>query len=268
LSSAETPANPAAQPVAAAPFDLLTAPASWAIIDFISDLHLQADEASTAEAWGGYLAQTPADALFILGDLFEVWVGDDALEPGSFERQCAERLHHAAQRTAVYFMHGNRDFLVGQAAMRACGATLIKDPTVLAFAGERWLLSHGDALCLADAEYQAFRAKVRGEAWQREFLAQSLATRKGVARQMRAESDARRQTGFDPGDVDGMAAAHWLESADCRTLIHGHTHRPATHALAPALQRVVLSDWDCSANPPRAEVLRLTALGLTRIPLV
>ena len=249
------------------PVALLTAPTAWQSIDFISDLHLQAGEPATAQAFERYLQQTRCDALFILGDLFEVWVGDDALESGSFEQRCARWLHEASRRMPVYFMHGNRDFLAGGRAMAAWGATLLQDPTVLAFASQRWLLSHGDALCLTDTDYMAFRATVRADAWQRDFLARPLAQRRDLARQMRTQSAARKQSARDLGDVDNPAAIAWLRAASCQTLIHGHTHRPADHVLGSTLSRVVLSDWDCAATPPRAEALRLTARGPQRIAL-
>jgi len=139
----------------------LQAPASWRAADVISDLHLHAADPDTYDAWRGYMRETPADAVFILGDLFDVWVGDDvATEPG-FAADCAAVLQAAAGRIAVFFMHGNRDFLVGDGFVQACRTTLLPDPTVLGFAGRRWLLTHGDALCLADADYLRFRAALK-----------------------------------------------------------------------------------------------------------
>jgi UDP-2,3-diacylglucosamine hydrolase len=164
-------------------------------------------------------------------------------------------------------MHGNRDFLVGQALMTSCGATLLADPTVLDFDGQRWLLSHGDALCLDDTEYLQFRRQVQQPAWQEAFLAKPLAERKAIARSLRTQSEARKHSGAVYADVDNTAARQWLQAAGAQTLIHGHTHRPANHDLGQGLQRVVLSDWDAAATPPRAEVLRLNASGLQRLPL-
>ncbi|QHE86817.1 UDP-2,3-diacylglucosamine diphosphatase [Hydrogenophaga sp. BPS33] len=260
----------------------LIAPAGWQAVDFMSDLHLQSGEPETFDTWTRYLrspASQRGDALFILGDLFEVWIGDDVLSAHAttsaeplFWRACAAELHAFSAHTPVYFLHGNRDFLLGPAALNACGMHGLSDPTVLAFLGQRWLLSHGDELCLADTDYMRFRAQVRTPEWQRSFLAQPLARREGIARDMRTQSEARkRSTGHDPNlwaDVDTAAARDWLQRADAHTLIHGHTHRPATHALGEGgLQRVVLSDWDLRAAPPRAEVLRLDAQGLRRLPL-
>ena len=240
----------------------LIAPPHWRAIDFISDLHLQASEPETFSAWTRYLQTTQAGALFILGDLFEVWVGDDvaaatASSPDSFERQCAAHLHQAAQRLDIFFMHGNRDFLVGQEFLRQCGATLLSDPTVLCFDQQRWLLSHGDALCLADTDYQQFRKMVRSEAWQTEFLGKPLEERQTIARGLRAQSEARKKLGLPVVDVDAEMAMQWLRDAGSNTLIHGHTHQPANHDMGQGLQRIVLSDWDGAALPPRAQVLQL-----------
>ncbi len=260
----------------------LNAPANWQAVDFISDLHLQAIEPATFAVFQRYLQVPPvrpADALFILGDLFEVWVGDDVLDgqaPASdeqrFQRACAAALLAHSQTTPVFFMHGNRDFLLGGQGLQACGMQGLTDPTVLVFHGQRWLLSHGDALCLDDTDYMRFRAQVRQPQWQSEFLAQPLAQRQAVARELRSQSEARkRNTGNDPSlwaDVDAHAAREWLLQSQAHTLIHGHTHRPAAHALGEKLQRVVLSDWDAGATPPRAEVLRLDAQGLHRLPLM
>jgi UDP-2,3-diacylglucosamine hydrolase len=247
--------------------ELIAAP-TWRAIDFISDLHLQASEAATFNVWQQYMQSTPADAVFILGDLFEVWVGDDALQGGSFELQCADVIRQTAAHVPVFFMHGNRDFLVGSALMGLCHTRLLDDPTVLIFAGQRWLLSHGDALCIDDLPYMQFRAQVRSPEWQQAFLARPLAERQAVARGLRQQSEARKQSGAEYADVDSQAARQLLQDAHGLTLIHGHTHKPAEHDLGGGMTRVVLSDWDADAQPARAEVLRLTADGLQRITLV
>lgn len=251
----------------------MPAPNQWRAIDLISDLHLQAAEPLTVAAWQGYMGRTSADALFILGDLFEVWVGDDAVcdtatgpfvaadVPAGFENECADILRQTALRMPVFFMRGNRDFLVGLALMAQCGCTLLDDPTVLDFGGQHWLLSHGDALCLADTEYLTFRAMVRSQQWQADFLAKPLAERWAIARLLRSQSETRKQSSAMWADVDTDAAIAALRNAAASTMIHGHTHRPADHLLAPDLRRMVLSDWDLAATPPRAEVLRLTIAG-------
>lgn len=241
----------------------LLAPAHWHCIDFISDLHLQADEPATFRAWSHYMQHTAADAVFILGDLFEVWVGDDVLESrraspqGSFESNCVEVLRDTASRTSVYIMPGNRDFLMGAALMDACHCTLIEDPTVLTLSEQRWLLTHGDALCVDDKDYMQFRSMVRGAPWQQDFLKQPLDTRLELARKMRLQSEARKQAGTVYADVDGPAANACMDAWNAQHMIHGHTHRPANHPLGEGRERFVLSDWDVGALPPRSEVLRV-----------
>ena len=247
--------------------ELMAAP-TWRVIDFISDLHLQATDAATFDVWRQFMQTTPADAVFILGDLFEVWVGDDALQSGSFEMQCADAIRQTAARIPVFFMHGNRDFLVGSALMDLCTAQLLDDPTVLVFEGQRWLLSHGDALCIDDLSYMRFREQVRSPQWQQAFLAQPLAERQAIARGLRQQSEARKKSGAQYADVDSQAARQLLQAVHTSTLIHGHTHQPAEHDLGDGMRRVVLSDWDAAAWPARAEVLRLSTDGLQRITLV
>ncbi|RKJ99550.1 UDP-2,3-diacylglucosamine diphosphatase [Alicycliphilus denitrificans] len=256
-------------PEAVPPIAELAAPAAWRTVDFVSDLHLEGSHPATVQAFARYLAATPADAVFLLGDLFEVWVGDDAIdERGSFESECCALLAQAARRRPLFFMHGNRDFLVGEGFTRRTGIPVLADPTALQFAGRRWLLSHGDALCLQDVEYQRFRALARNPQWQAQLLARPLAERRAQGRSARSESEARKQAGTAPyADVDAAAAVRWLRAARAGALIHGHTHLPADHALAPGLARHVLTDWDLEATPPRAGVLRLTDAGLQRIPL-
>lgn len=242
----------------------LEAPPDWTAIDFISDLHLAADTPRTFDAWARHMRDTSASAVFILGDLFEVWVGDDERHDG-FGARCAEVLADAAARRSVAFMAGNRDFLVGGELLAACGVMLLPDPTVLVAFGERLLLSHGDVLCLDDRPYQAFRAQVRSDAWQREFLALPLEERRRRARAMRDGSEARKaeQAVGDWVDIDRATAVRWQHECQAPTLIHGHTHRPAHEDLAPGYMREVLSDWDLD-HGARAEVLRLQRSGLSR----
>ena len=251
--------------------ELIAAP-DWRTIDFISDLHLQASEPATFAVWHNYMQTTEAGALFILGDLFEVWVGDDALQPGSFESKCVEVIRQTAVRLPVFFMHGNRDFLVGSSLMKACNAQLLDDPTVLSFDHERYVLSHGDAMCIEDTDYLAFRGMVRSSSWQQAFLAKPLAERQEIARSLRKQSDMKKSLGAEYADVDAQAARSVLVQANAATLIHGHTHKPAAHNLGSnsgkSLQRVVLSDWDAQALPARAEVLRLSDGGLKRTQLL
>jgi UDP-2,3-diacylglucosamine hydrolase len=279
------------------------APAHWRTVDFISDLHLQASEPRTVQAWKDYLAGTPADAVFLLGDLFEVWVGDDGLdEPdnaaasaeSAFERDCIAALQAASAHRALYFLHGNRDFLLGAVAAQRAGMALLADPAVLVFGAAngqpaRWLLSHGDALCLDDREYQVFRAQTRAPQWQQGFLSQPLAQRRAFARNVRAQSEARKQASGGNftetyADADPALMRTWLKTAGANRLIHGHTHRPGDQVIeagpddapssdASPLMRHVLSDWHLDGPAPRAEVLRLSlaqaggAPQLQRLPL-
>lgn len=241
------------------------APQAWRTVDFISDLHLSEAMPRTFEAWAAHLRHTPADAVVMLGDLFEVWVGDD-VRSRPFERRCIDVMAEAASHRTLAFMVGNRDFLLGAAAVRAAGLMALPDPTVLGAWGRRLLLSHGDALCLDDAPYQAFRRQVRDPAWQEAFLARPLAERLQIAAEMRRASMSRRQFDGDASaDVDAAEAVRWLHAMGAAELVHGHTHRPGSAALAPGFKRHVLSDWDLD-HGERAEVLRLTRDGLQRLP--
>jgi UDP-2,3-diacylglucosamine hydrolase len=244
----------------------LQADAEWRSVDFISDLHLSEQTPRTFRAWADHLSATPADAIFILGDLFEVWIGDDSRLPGSFAERASDALREAASRRRVGFMAGNRDFLVGASMLRDCGVMALPDPTVLDAWGQRVLLTHGDALCLADTDYLAFRAQVRTPEWRHAFLARPLDERERVARSMRDASETAKR-GRAPAqwaDVDAAAAVAWMHAAGSRDMVHGHTHRPGSDVLAPGFTRHVLSDWDCEAVPARAQVLRLTRDGFVR----
>jgi UDP-2,3-diacylglucosamine hydrolase len=246
----------------------LRATPGWQRIDFISDLHLTEDRPLTFAAFDRLLRHTTADAVFILGDLFEVWVGDDARH-GRFESRCAATLAAASERRFVAFMAGNRDFLVGRELLDACGLQALDDPTVLDLPGERLLLTHGDAWCLADHDYQRFRAEVRDPAWRRSVLARPLAERLALGAAMRAESERLKREKHDDlwADVDAPTAVRTLQSVGAHVLLHGHTHRPGSDLLAPGLVRHVLSDWELDEPgiAPRAEVLRWSRDGLTRL---
>ncbi len=253
------------------PFQLLQAPENWRTLDFISDLHLQEQEMATFEVWQTYMQNTTADAVFILGDLFEVWVGDDAVPHDAFLQQCASVLKSCAATRHVAFMRGNRDFLVGASFLNECQVQDLQDPTLLNFAAQKILLSHGDAGCLADTRYQEFRHMVRQASWQTAFLAKPLPERQRIARQLRAQSEMLKQ---DPkavyADVDDGWSMQWLSDTEATSLVHGHTHRPADHSfgLGSALKRYVLSDWD-AADTPRAEVLRWHSTGqVERVSLI
>ncbi|MEW6693589.1 MAG: UDP-2,3-diacylglucosamine diphosphatase [Pseudomonadota bacterium] len=256
----------------------IDAPPTWRRIDCVSDIHLHASDAATAAAWQAYVDDAPFDALCILGDLFDVWIGDDLLSADptadadmAFWQQAVAALAALARRRPLYVMHGNRDFLLGARFASAVGCTLLADPALLTWGQQRWLLSHGDAWCLDDRDYQAFRAQVRTASWQAGFLAQPLAARLHQARALRQRSQqhqaAQRAAGVAPVDVDAHAAAAAMAAAGAHGLIHGHTHRPGTHPLPGGATRWVLSDWDASAQPPRLQVLSLTPDGCQVRPL-
>ncbi len=215
---------------------------------FISDLHLQAARPDISERFFRFLETeaAEAEALYILGDLFEAWIGDDDPDEHNREVQAAmRRLTDAG--VAGYFMHGNRDFLIGDAFAERTGFTLLDDPVVHDLYGTPVLLSHGDAYCTDDVEYQAFRRQSRDPAWQRQVLSMSVEQRRALAGQAREESRAAMvDKAEDIMDVNAEAVAAALREAGVTTLVHGHTHRPAVHELdldgTPAT-RIVLGDW-------------------------
>lgn len=215
---------------------------------FISDLHLDPSRPQIIRLFETFLANEArsADAVYILGDLFESWIGDDDAS------DLADRVANSLSRLAetgvpVYFMHGNRDFLLGGDYAKRAGLRLLDDPVVIDLGGERTLLTHGDTLCTDDVDYQKFRALVRDPAWQLRFLAQPIAERRAFAAQARGES--RKQTAMKPAeimDVNTDAVASAMRAHGVRRLIHGHTHRPATHRFeldGASAERIVLGDW-------------------------
>jgi UDP-2,3-diacylglucosamine hydrolase len=233
---------------------------------FISDLHLSETRPHITQLFLRFLDEVApaAHTLFILGDLFEFWIGDDTLaEP--FNAQAITALKGLATRgTKLRFMHGNRDFLAGQGFAAAAGVELLPDPTLLDLYGTPTLLMHGDTLCTEDRAYQAFRAHVRNPEVQRQFLALPIPARRQQVGQVRAQSDQQKQDkppeimDVTPAAVDAaMRAANYAPR-----LIHGHTHRPARHEHAVDghhCERWVLADWY-----ERGEFLRVDASGVTR----
>ncbi len=215
---------------------------------FISDLHLDAAEPAAGEQFIEFLATRAAGAaaLYILGDLFETWVGDDDDEAYR-DRICLALASLGKRGVACYVMHGNRDFLYQQGFARRTGARLIADPIIVDLYGEQALLTHGDALCVADRPYQLLRGVVRNPRWQQRFLQLPLATRRSLAEQARHGSQRHtRRTASPIMDADQAAVAAAMRACGVRTLIHGHTHRPAVHEFtldgAPA-RRIVLGAW-------------------------
>lgn len=242
----------------------LQAPPEWRRLAFISDLHLGPDTPATQAALVAWLEREPADALFILGDLFEAWVGDDAiaLPYATALQRCLERFARPA-----YFLHGNRDFLL----RRFAGLRVLGEPCVLSAFGQTVLLAHGDAQCLDDAPYQRLRAQVRDAAWQTAFLAQPLQERLGLAAQMRDASQRaqgqQRDMGLPFADPDPRACRALLQAAGCQLLLHGHTHRPGRYELGDGYARMVLSDWDFEHGAARGDCLIWSAQGWRRAPV-
>jgi len=216
---------------------------------FISDLHLTTERPAINRTFFAFLRDEArsAAALYILGDLFDYWIGDDDLAD-PFNASVADGLRALVDGGCrVHFMPGNRDFLVGSRFAAACGMTVLDDPTVIDLCGTRTLLMHGDTLCTTDLAYQTFRTKVHTETWQRDFLARSLAERRAIAQGLRAESQEEKGTKTaEIMDVTPSAVEQVMREHDCTRLIHGHTHRPARHALTiagKACERWVLAAW-------------------------
>ncbi len=236
---------------------------------FVSDLHLAAGRDGVTQTFLRFLASEAAAAgrLFVLGDLFDYWVGDDDGGTAHNAAVIAGLAQAARAGCRVFLMHGNRDFLMGDACAQAMGAQLVPDPLVVDVAGVRTLIAHGDAYCTQDAEYQRFRAMVRSPEWRSEFLAKPLSERRTLAEDMRARSEATKRTkpvGSMDVDPDAIVAA--MRAAGCTHMIHGHTHRPACHALvvdgARAIRRV-LADWHEGA----CSYLRCDRGGCRSVPL-
>lgn len=215
---------------------------------FISDLHLADERPAITEKFIAFLGDRArrADALYILGDLFEVWLGDDLILPGYQPALQAMRAL-SAEGVPLYFMHGNRDFLCGERFAELSGAQLLGDPQLIDLYGEPTLLMHGDSLCIDDHAYQQFRSMVRDPAWQAEFLGKPPEERIALARQAREGSrEHTAQTAEGIMDVNSESVAAVMRDHGVRRLIHGHTHRPAVHELQLGNQsatRIVLGDW-------------------------
>jgi len=220
---------------------------------FISDLHLAKDRPETSARFVRFLETQArqAGAVYILGDLFEVWLGDDMILP---DYQAAIRAMKALSDSgvALYLMHGNRDFFMGEHLMQLCGATLLDDPTVIELDGIPSLLLHGDTLCIDDLEYMKFRAMVRNPQWQNEVLAKSPEQRLALAKQFRDIS--KTETGNkrkDIMDVNQAEVERMFSEYKVQRLIHGHTHRPAIHDFelnGQPVQRMVLGDWSTQGS--------------------
>ena len=217
---------------------------------FISDLHLCAERPRITELFLDFLAReaAAAEALYILGDLFEYWIGDDALSASGGADEGTQRIVAALRRLTaagvpVFVQHGNRDFLLDAEFCAATGCQLLPDPSVIDLYGEPTLLMHGDLLCTDDHEYQRVRQQVRDARWIAQFLARTRAEREALVRGYRAQSQAVTQAkAAEIMDVNGDAVAAAMAAHGVRQLIHGHTHRPAVHRSAHG-KRIVLGDW-------------------------
>lgn len=232
---------------------------------FISDLHLADERPEINSLFFRFMneAARGSDALYILGDLFEYWVGDDQLDHDPLARSVTDSIRHLSDTgTSVYFMHGNRDFLIGERFAREAGLAILADPTLVELDGQKMLLMHGDTLCTDDTAYQKFRAQTRTAEWQKAALANPYEARQQLAQSMRTRSDAEKnQKREEIMDVSNATVEEAFRKHHYPLMIHGHTHRPATHRLSVdgyACERWVLADWH-----GRGECLELSS-GLTR----
>ncbi|MGI4855677.1 MAG: UDP-2,3-diacylglucosamine diphosphatase [Janthinobacterium lividum] len=247
------------------------APAAERATLFLADLHLSPAIPRTVAAFERFIdAIDPCDVgtVYILGDLFEFWIGDDMLRTPFVAALVARLASLQARGVTLCIMHGNRDFLLGRRFARAAAAELIPDPYILDAAGTRWILTHGDALCTDDIGYQRFRRIARQRAVQRVFLAWPQRWRMKLAGNMRANSEQAGQSRMHISDVNGSAVAALFEQGSAARMIQGHTHRPARHDESHAgrvATRWVLPDWELDADPPRGGYLRLDAQGLREI---
>jgi len=221
---------------------------------FISDLHLCAKQPHSTKLFMHFMQHTAhkAEALYVLGDLFESWAGDDDLDD-PFHQRITNALHTlTAGGTQLFIMHGNRDFLMAEKLAAACHATLLPDPTLLDLYGTPTLLTHGDTLCTDDAAYQSYRSQVHEPAWQQQFLSQPLTQRKAFIEQLRTRSEnEKQQKSSDLMDVSDTAVAELLREYNYPRLIHGHTHRPKRHLHTVdghGCERWVLGDWHETGN--------------------
>jgi UDP-2,3-diacylglucosamine hydrolase len=233
---------------------------------FVSDVHLQERVPQTTEAFLRFLGLHAPQArrLYILGDLFEYWAGDDDIET-EYHRRVIEAIRAVSDAgVEVFWIAGNRDFLVGTAFATAARLNMLPDPATLELGGLRIVLAHGDAQCTDDVDYMAFRAQVRQPEWQRQFLDMPLAQRKAIIEGLRSGSkEAQRGKSYEIMDVNASAIADLFARTSANVMIHGHTHRPGCHQYdgTEIRKRYVLPDWDCDAASPRGGWLALDEHG-------
>jgi UDP-2,3-diacylglucosamine hydrolase len=237
---------------------------------FISDLHLHESLPRTTQAFFTFLRDyaIKSQQLYLLGDVFEYWAGDDVIATPYNQRIVNAIRQVSDAGVAVFWIAGNRDFLVGEHFARSTGATLLPDPFVANIAARQIVLTHGDAQCTDDASYMAFRAMVRDPGWQRAFLSQPLAQREKIIEGMRNESrQAQRGKPYGILDVNAAAIMSLFQATDTSVMIHGHTHRPARHEYRDQdVERVryVLPDWDCDTDPKRGGWIGIGTDGVIR----
>ncbi|RTE67683.1 UDP-2,3-diacylglucosamine diphosphatase [Amphritea opalescens] len=215
---------------------------------FISDLHLYSGRPDLTRALLHFLATTAKDCdqLYILGDLFEAWIGDDYI-PDDLQPVIDALKTLTDSGCQIFFQHGNRDFLIGERFAQLTGAQLLQDAVVIPLASGPTLLMHGDQLCTDDHEYQALRQQLRDPQWQQAVLAKPVEERLALAKQLRMASKSHTANkSTEIMDVNSQAVEQAMADNDCQLLIHGHTHRPAVHRLSDGKQRIVLGDWDKS----------------------
>jgi UDP-2,3-diacylglucosamine hydrolase len=216
---------------------------------FISDLHLCASRPAITAAFIEFLQNTASKvkALYILGDLFEYWAGDDDIYDAFHQQVISGFKKLSDAGVKVFLMHGNRDFLIAEGFCQVAGITLLNDPVMIDLHGKKALLSHGDDLCVDDVAYQQFRIQVRDKKWQHEFLSQPLQVRKKQIEAIRARSEQEKtQKSLEIMDVNAEAVNALLRKYQPDLLIHGHTHRPDRHSIeldGRLITRWVLGDW-------------------------
>jgi UDP-2,3-diacylglucosamine hydrolase len=248
----------------------------------ISDIHLSPSMPLTAQRFFDFCEKDApkAEAVFILGDLFEYWVGDDASSHSPFQQEVRRAIANLSTKTKTYYMHGNRDFLIGHDFLKKTGMTLLEDPSVIEIAGDKYVVSHGDGLCTADVGYQVFRSWVRKSWIQKLFLRLPLAWRRSIAQHLRNNSQVQYQN-YKRNSVANVktnvtleACAAVLRNHTGERLIHGHTHLPAHHQenlQSQEWQRWVLSDWDLDHPDsvlPRASALSIDHNGVRYLDLI
>ena len=233
------------------------------MILLVSDLHLQPARPVLTEAFLRFLDQHALGAkqLYLLGDIFEYWLGDDAMsEP--FNQQIVSALRRVSDAgVQLFWIAGNRDFLVGEQFAAAAGLTLLPETSVIDAYGQRIVLLHGDAQCTQDVKYMAFRAQARQPAWQQQLLSLPLEQRRQIAAGMREQSKAgHAEKSYEIMDVTPEAIAEVFQQTGTSIMIHGHTHRPALHEVA-GTRRYVLPDWEPEATPPRGGWISIAESG-------